>query len=484
MDLSFGEQVKILLKRNNMTIRELAEIIERKTGMKMTRQNLTQRLVRDNFKEQDMRMIASVLHCNLTLTLWEAGDEDYVPYTGPAKKEKEDGVSFQKVVDEQLTIDDIIKVAGEKVYPEGSIPEAPAEPKKEGIRERARRRLRDEEEAARLAREEANRKKMAEKAAKEKERTEEEREDAKEIARRALEATHSESEFRRFGMTGRVAPKSQTEEVPAAEDVSWAEDAPVFEEPVTEDAPAFEEAGAVQEESVMEEAKAMEEAPAFADAGAAGEAVAEDAEAAEEAVVVAEDEASEEAFATDEAEPIEEEADPEEEKVSEVEEESALEEGNAAESENWDEEEDESDDDETEIAPEDRMTQEEIDEILNEGKVAPPKDLMRDETLLSVAKKDSEARAAMSNTADMGVIPDSFRRTSVGETAKAEINPYTGEEYESNVVRRHPRLTGYIQVYDREEHKWIDMTEWAFLGFQERKKMLLGADYKPPIYLE
>ena len=27
------------------------------------------------------------------------------------------------------------------------------------------------------------------------------------------------------------------------------------------------------------------------------------------------------------------------------------------------------------------------------------------------------------------------------------------------------------------------MTEWAFLGLQERKKALLGKAYEPPIYL-
>lgn len=58
LDLTFGEQVKIVLSRKNMTIKELAEEIEKRTGKKMSRQNLTQRLGRDNFQEQDMRMIA------------------------------------------------------------------------------------------------------------------------------------------------------------------------------------------------------------------------------------------------------------------------------------------------------------------------------------------------------------------------------------------------------------------------------------------
>ena len=65
-----------------------------------------------------------------------------------------------------------------------------------------------------------------------------------------------------------------------------------------------------------------------------------------------------------------------------------------------------------------------------------------------------------------------------------EMNPYTGREYESNSVRMHPKRIGYVQVYSRKDHKWQDMTEWAFLGEQERKKVELGDDYVSPIYLD
>ena len=65
-----------------------------------------------------------------------------------------------------------------------------------------------------------------------------------------------------------------------------------------------------------------------------------------------------------------------------------------------------------------------------------------------------------------------------------EMNPYTGREYQTNSVRMHPTRIGYVQVYDRFQHGWTDMTEWAFLGYQERKKTLLGRDYEPPIYLD
>lgn len=70
------------------------------------------------------------------------------------------------------------------------------------------------------------------------------------------------------------------------------------------------------------------------------------------------------------------------------------------------------------------------------------------------------------------------------DLSRGEVNPYTGHEYESNSVRMHPKRIGYVQVYDRRDHAWTDMTEWAFLGYQERKKALLGRDYEPPIYLD
>lgn len=79
-----------------------------------------------------------------------------------------------------------------------------------------------------------------------------------------------------------------------------------------------------------------------------------------------------------------------------------------------------------------------------------------------------------------------FRKPVSGEVKEnlGQINPYTRKEYETNSVRTHPTRIGYVQVYDQEFHRWTDMTEWAFLGFQERKKKLLGNDYKPPIYLD
>lgn len=57
MMISFGEKIKIILKRKNMTIGELAE----KTGQ--TRQNLSNKFSRDNFSEKEIREFAEILDC-------------------------------------------------------------------------------------------------------------------------------------------------------------------------------------------------------------------------------------------------------------------------------------------------------------------------------------------------------------------------------------------------------------------------------------
>lgn len=105
-------------------------------------------------------------------------------------------------------------------------------------------------------------------------------------------------------------------------------------------------------------------------------------------------------------------------------------------------------------------------------------------------EKPVEKKTSATTGGFKGFKKPAYRNTTVRETKKQEepivgdINPYTRREYENNSVRMHPKRIGYVQVYDRSEHKWTDMTEWAFLGFQERKKKLLGKDYEPPIYLD
>lgn len=52
-----------------MTIQDLAALYEAQTGIKMTRQNLSQRLRRDNFPEQDMHTLANMLGFQVSISL-------------------------------------------------------------------------------------------------------------------------------------------------------------------------------------------------------------------------------------------------------------------------------------------------------------------------------------------------------------------------------------------------------------------------------
>ena len=59
MGLTMSEKIKVVLKRRGMTMGELAE----KTGQ--TRQNLSNKMTRDNFPEKELRQIAESLDCEL-----------------------------------------------------------------------------------------------------------------------------------------------------------------------------------------------------------------------------------------------------------------------------------------------------------------------------------------------------------------------------------------------------------------------------------
>ena len=60
--LTIGEKIKILIGRQNMTLAKLAE----KTGQ--SRQNLSNKMSRDNFTEQDAKEIATALGAEFICT--------------------------------------------------------------------------------------------------------------------------------------------------------------------------------------------------------------------------------------------------------------------------------------------------------------------------------------------------------------------------------------------------------------------------------
>ena len=57
MALTAGEKIKILMKRRGMTLGDLAE----KTNQ--SRQNLSNKMTRDNFSEKEIKEIAEALGC-------------------------------------------------------------------------------------------------------------------------------------------------------------------------------------------------------------------------------------------------------------------------------------------------------------------------------------------------------------------------------------------------------------------------------------
>ena len=377
ISLTFGEQVKIVLSRKDMTIKELAEEIEARTGKKMSRQNLTQRLGRDNFQEQDMRMIADILGCPFQLSILgnadsekEALDEEEMP-TGreleklTAKKERKAArEEAKKNVERDITVGEIVDI----------LEETTAEP---------------EEEAVQMELEL----------------------DAEEHAAKETESI-ADSDTLEEDILTEEETESYTE--PAEDDVEVsAEDAEQIEEELQEPEQEIEA-------EVVEEAGA-EEIP---------------------------EETSEAAY--------QEEAEPQEEAYQEQ---PAYEENQP----------------ETCQKEENPVVEEAETEDVHEEKNSPFSKL----TKLITPKKEKKSSGW----------PQDFqpikRREDIDEDlVNGDVNPYTGHEYRTNSVRMHPHRIGYVQVYDRKDHKWTDMTEWAFLGVEERKKATMGKDYEPPIYLD
>ena len=377
ISLTFGEQVKIVLSRKDMTIKELAEEIEARTGKKMSRQNLTQRLGRDNFQEQDMRMIADILGCPFQLSILgnadsekEALDEEEMP-TGreleklTAKKERKAArEEAKKNVERDITVGEIVDI----------LEETTAEPEKEAVQ--------------------------------------------MELDLDAEEHAAKETES--------IADSDTLEE-----DILTEEETEPYTEPAEDDVEVSAEDAEQIEEELQEPEQEIE------------------AEVVEEAGAEEIPEETSEAAYQEEAEPQEE----------EYQEQPAYEENQP----------------ETCQKEENPVVEEAETEDVHEEKNSPFSKL----TKLITPKKEKKSSGW----------PQDFqpikRREDIDEDlVNGDVNPYTGHEYRTNSVRMHPHRIGYVQVYDRKDHKWTDMTEWAFLGVEERKKATMGKDYEPPIYLD
>ena len=348
MDLTFAEQVKIILSRRGMTIKELAELIEKHTGKKMSRQNLTQRLGRDNFQEQDMRMIAGILGCPFYLNILD--ENISVEAEEPHREDKENYIEEVQEPVEAVYEEPAIEEYAEEVYEEPAAEEYVEEVYEEPV------------------------------------------------AEEYVEEVYEE---------------------PAAEE--YAEE--VYEEP------------AMQEESIeeiLEEAAALERENKESEKKQENRTVFEDGENKGKKHSWTSYLRRRKKTAEEPVKPVEEEREPQQT----------------------------------------ADTQEAVEEIFDT------------ETISLDEEEDAKEVNSFTEYAEEKVKELQPEGTEEEDLEKGDINPYTGHEYQSNSVRMHPSRIGYVQVYDRGEHQWTDMTEWAFLGYQERKKVLLGKDYEPPIYLD
>ncbi|WP_312280273.1 MULTISPECIES: helix-turn-helix transcriptional regulator [unclassified Oscillibacter] len=67
MNLTIGEKIKVLMNRQGVTVTELAAA----TGQ--TRQNLSNKLNRDNFTEKEAEVLAKALGCSVSVIFTKIG---------------------------------------------------------------------------------------------------------------------------------------------------------------------------------------------------------------------------------------------------------------------------------------------------------------------------------------------------------------------------------------------------------------------------
>ena len=476
LELTFGEQVKIILSRKGMTIKELAEKIEKQTGKKMSRQNLTQRLGRDNFQEQDMRMIAKILECPFYLDILEEHeDRTEKPVKEQKAAEPEQKAAPARAEERDITIGELVDIHKELDAIE-----------KKKSKKKAKKVV---EENPEYVQETIFDFFVNAPAAEPEESVTEEPEAAAEPAYEEAEPEYAEEP------AYEPEPEDGQVEEPAYEEAEpeYAEE-PAYE-PEPEDGqveePAYEEEPEYAEEPAYEKAE-----PEYAEEPAYEEAEPE----------YAEEPAYEEAEPEYVEEPVYEETEPEYEEESVIEPEVAEPEPKKTEPEKkahgWraffgihKKHEEPVKEEKEEEKPEIQYHEFDYSEDGESGELA--EEFLPDESEEAETYAAETETAAYENAEQLNTNYDAGYQnryaqeneedlfTSTEEDLeKGELNPYTGHEYESNSVRMHPNRIGYVQVYDRGTHQWTDMTEWAFLGYQERKKALLGKDYEPPIYLD
>ncbi len=418
LELTFGEQVKIVLNRKDMTIKQLAEMIEERTGKKMSRQNLTQRLARDNFQEQDMRLIASILECPFHLSILEENaDSEYTT---------RENIKIDKRAENNIIIDEEpqqLTLNLEYDEPEQVQEEQPVKAREFGI------------------------------SGAERDITIGELVDI----HKDLDQMEETSEY--ADQTEYEEPAEYEEEPQSSEDVEYDKQEDVKD--ILEEMAAIEAEEKKAREDREEREREREKEQEKEQEKPRGWRAYFPRRKKKQAEAVHEDK-QEAAIEQLEAESAMNQAQPEDKTEEAVSEEPYQESEEYQEPKEYQEAEEHQEPEEYQEAEEYQES-----ESYQEEEQAY-------EEYVEENQQDMEEEFA--DTAQDWEAPE--------EENVGDINPYTGMEYESNSVRMHPKRIGYVQVYDRSDHQWTDMTEWAFLGYQERKKALLGKDYEPPIYLD
>ena len=429
-DLTFGEQVKIILGRKGMTIKQLAELIEEKTGKKMSRQNLTQRLGRDNFQEQDMRMIAEMLECPFHLSIMSAEGAGEVRSIAALER-----AAAARV--------EAVEASGHKELTAKEQAEAEyAEPEEKLIEETVPEMF----------------------------------EHTEEFAQNKAEAEYIEPE------EPVEAEYIQTEEPVEAEYIQTEE--PVEAEYIQPEEPVEAEyiqpEESVEAEYIQPEKEADMSMPDTEGLETPGEEVSNDRD-----MTIGELYEIHEELNVQAGESIEE----IKKELEKPKKERRLgsffrrrDSQSKAEKEVSPKENEVQTDAVGESGIGENVNQNDTDHADKAGAVVQDESVSSDAKWTEDAAEDETAFAESGSTEDFE--PVITHDDADEDTQAGDVNPYTGKEYQSNSVRMHPTRIGYVQVYDRTIHKWTDMTEWAFLGLQERKKALLGKAYEPPIYLD
>ena len=68
MDLTISEKIKILCKRKGFSLSKVAALMGKSAP------NFYQQLERDNFRIEDLKKIAEILHCDLVVDFVEKND--------------------------------------------------------------------------------------------------------------------------------------------------------------------------------------------------------------------------------------------------------------------------------------------------------------------------------------------------------------------------------------------------------------------------